>query len=437
MDDLRGQVKKEDQQLVTRAEQGKAEIQVREKNLANLRATRASTEQIQHASQLLAQSRESYYKTVTDLESKYPAFEKLDIKPINFSKLQRAIPPNTLVVLLFPTDDQLYLMEATSDNLLVRQVAVKKSDLEEMARDFRVQMAAFARGPHPFSWKSPEAAPLKSNLSQLYNTVIKPIEPDMANKQAVAFVPYGNLVYLPFQAFLTENPDGGVTFLVEKKQLVVLSKAADLDQIYGPPSDKTGNLVAFGNPDGSLAGATQEVQALGTIFPGSQVYVEAQATSDKVQAVQAPKVSYLHLATHGNLNASDPRESYLTMAKGGKLSIRDITGFHLDTPAGDLNLVTLSACQTNLGDRGGAGDGSDVRSLADAFSFAGCRSMVASLWKVEDNATRDLMVELYKNLKAGKTKAEALQSAQVTLLKQDKYAHPFFWAPFILIGDWR
>ena len=57
--------------------------------------------------------------------------------------------------------------------------------------------------------------------------------------------------------------------------------------------------------------------------------------------------------------------------------------------------------------------------------------------KVEDNATRDLMVELYKNLKTGKSKAEALQGAQVALLKQKKYAHPFFWAPFILIGDWR
>lgn len=437
MNDLRGKMRSDDQALVTRANEQKLAIQAQERELANLKSKNGSTAQIQKVSQLLAQSRQSYYQTVTDLEKKYPAFQKLDIKPINFSKLQRAIPANTLVVLLFPTDDELYLLEATKDDLLVRKVAVKKSELEQMTATFRNQVSSYSRNPGAFSWKGPESTTLKQSLGGLYQAIVKPIEPELASKEAVAFVPYGSLVYLPFQALLTEGADGTPTFLVEKKQVVVLSKAADLDQIFGPPSGKNGSLVAFGNPDGSLAAATQEVKALADIFPGSAIYVEGQATSEKLAGVQAPKVSYLHLATHGTLNAQEPRESYLTLAKGGRLSVTDITNSRLDSEGGDLNLVTLSACQTALAGRGGNQDGSDLRSLADAFSFAGCRSMVASLWKVEDNSTRDLMVVFYQNLKAGKSKAAALQAAQLSLLKQERYSHPFYWAPFILIGDWR
>lgn len=434
--DLFPKLKPEDRAKAEKARQLRGELEAQEKELVGLKQTKASADKIQRATELLAQSREAYYKTVTDLEDKYPAFQKLDIKPLNFSKLQRAIPADTLVVLLFPADDKLYLMEATTDKLTVRQVDIKRSELDALGTEFRQQVVLYSRNPGAFSWKSPEAQALKKNLAQLYDTIVKPIEPDMQGKEAIAFVPYGSLVYLPFQAFLTENPDGTVTFLVEKKQIAVLSKATDLDQIYGPPANKNGNLVAFGNPDGSLAGASQEVKALSDIFPGSKVYLEGQATEDKLKSVQAPAVSYLHLATHGTLNPQEPRASYLTMAKGGKLSVGDISGFSLDTAQGDLNLVTLSACQTNLAGKQGA-DGSDLRSLASAFSFAGCRSMVASLWKVEDNATRDLMIAFYKNLKAGQSKARALQGAQISLLHQEKYSHPFYWAPFVLIGDWR
>ncbi len=192
--------------------------------------------------------------------------------------------------------------------------------------------------------------------------------------------------------------------------------------------------MAFGNPDGTLPGAGEEASALKDIFPGSKVFLNADATTDRLKGVQAPSVAYLHFATHGILD-DDPRKSYLTMAGGKKLSITDIVGYQLDGPGSDLNLATLSACETALG--GPNHDGSDLRGLANAFSLAGCRSVVASLWSVEDQSTRNLMVEFYKGLKEGKTKAEAIRLAQCRLLAQEKYNHPFFWAPFILIGDWR
>lgn len=426
LDDL----KQREPELVTRAQAQKDEVSNQESQLMALQISNAPAGEVQRASRLLAQTRESYYHTMMELEKRDPVFRKLDIKPVNFSKLQRAIPKNTLVLQMFPADDMLYLIEATTENLVVREVAVKREELDALVRAVRAQIAQFSRDPGPFDWSTGQA--LGSPLEKLYGLLIAPAQPEMADKEVVALIPYGSLLYLPFQAL--RSPDG--QFLIQQKQLVVLCKATDLDQVYGPPSSTSGTLVAFGNPDLTLPGASQEVTALKRLFPDATVFLEGQATTDKMAQVQAPRVSFLHLATHGHLNPQDSRASYLTMA-GGKLSVPDIAGRNLDNPAtgDDLCLVTLSACQTALAGR--EATGSDLRTLADAFSLAGCRSMVASLWRVSDESTRDLMVAFYGELKAGKPKALAMQQAEVKLLQDARYTHPFYWAPFILIGDWR
>jgi CHAT domain-containing protein len=185
-----------------------------------------------------------------------------------------------------------------------------------------------------------------------------------------------------------------------------------------------------------LKGAGQEVRALSELFPSGRVYLEDEATPDKLQGVHTPEISFLHLATHGILDSQNPRQSYLVMGQNQRLTVADIAGFQLDSSEGDLSLVTLSACQTAMAEKSGP-DGSDLRSLADAFSLAGSRSMLATLWKVDDRATGDFMVAFYRNMKAGKSKAASLQAAQLELLKNPAYRHPFYWAPFVLIGDWR
>ena len=399
-----------------------------------LKSARADQGQIDKAVQVLASNRSAYYSCVSDLEQKYPEFRKLDIKPINFSKLQRSIPANTLVVQYFASKDELFILQASRENVMVRKVPVGKAELQRLVRDFRQRILKYPETGARFNWSGPEGEAFKKTATQLYAHLIAPVEADLAGKEALAVIPFDFLLYLPFQALASEA-GGKLQFLIEKKQVVVLCKAADLDQVFGAPASKTGSLVAFGNPDGTLPAASEEAQALKDIFPGSKVFLTADATTDRLKGIQAPSVAYLHFATHGILNSGDPRMSYLAMAQGNKLSVTDIVGYRLDGPSSDLNLVTLSACQTALGELNH--DGSDLRGLADAFSLAGCRSVVASLWSVEDQSTRDLMVQFYKALKEGKSKSQALKQAQCSLLAQEKYNHPFYWAPFILIGDWR
>ena len=105
-----------------------------------------------------------------------------------------------------------------------------------------------------------------------------------------------------------------------------------------------------------------------------------------------------------------------------------------EIPLQGSSLVTLSACQTAMGERF---PGSEIASLASAFSIAGSPSVVASLWPVEDYSTSLLMSDFYSNLKEGNSRGEALRRAQAKLIADGKYSHPFYWAPFILLGDWR
>lgn len=431
--DMQARVRGGDLATLTRASEVQAQIQAAEQELVALKSARADQGQVDRAVQVLASSRNTYYDCIRSLEQKYPEFRKLDIKPINFSKLQRSIPANTLVVQYFATQDELFILQASRENVMVRKVPVGKTELRRLVNEFRQRILKFSSTRANFSWSSSEGEALKKLSTQLYAHLVAPLEVDLADKDTLAFVPFDFLVYLPFQA-LGSEVGGKLQFLIEKKQIVMLCKAADLDQVFGAPATKNGKLVAFGNPDGSLPGSGDEALALKDIFPGSKVFLAAEATADRLKGVQAPSVSYLHFATHGILK-DDPRMSYLTMAQGSKLAVSDIVGYRLDGPGSDLNLVTLSACETALGEL--KGDGSDLRGLADAFSLAGCRSVVASLWSVEDQSTRDLMVEFYKALKEGKSKSQALGQAQRRMLAQDKYSHPFYWAPFILIGDWR
>lgn len=433
MQDLKPRVRGADQATLQRAGETQAQIQAAEHEVVALQNAKASQVQIDKAVQVLASNRSAYYACVTDLEQKYPEFRKLDIKPINFSKLQRSIPANTLVVQYFASKDELFILQASTENVMVRKVAVSKTELERLVNEFRQIVLKLPASGGRFSWSSPDGEALKKTVTQLYSYLIAPVEGELAGKEALAVIPFDFLLYLPFQALAT-NTGGKLQYLIEKKQVVVLCKAADLDQVFGAPASKTGSLVAFGNPDGSLPAAGEEASALKDIFPGSKVFLSAEATTDRLKGVQSPSVAYLHFATHGILD-DDPHKSYLVMARGHKLPVTDIVGYRMDGPGSDLNLATLSACETALG--GANHDGSDLRSLANAFSLAGCRSVVASLWSVEDESTRNLMVEFYKGLKQGKSKGQALQQAQILQLGQEKYNHPFFWAPFILIGDWR
>ncbi len=259
----------------------------------------------------------------------------------------------------------------------------------------------------------------------LYARLIQPVAAQIGTKR-VLVVGHGVLHYLPFAAL-----SDGAGYLVDRYSLRLLPSASVLQFLKGRQAQKSGSLLAFGNPDlgdpqYDLKFAQDEVQAIAKTFPQAKVLVRKEATKGAFRSL-APQFSYLHLATHGQFDPDAPLKSGLLLAKDaqgdGFLSLGDLYSLRLNA-----DLVTLSACETGLGK---VSNGDDVVGLTRGFLYAGSSSIVASLWEVDDRATSLLMTELYSNLKQT-DKREALRRAQLTTKKQ--YPHPFYWAAFQLTG---
>jgi CHAT domain-containing protein len=156
--------------------------------------------------------------------------------------------------------------------------------------------------------------------------------------------------------------------------------------------------------------------------------LEGEATRANLEAL-AGTAQVIHLATHSEFRPDTPLFSTLYLADGPLTAI-DV--FNLELSA---SLVTLSACQTGTNAVGG---GDELVGFSRAFLYAGAASLLLSLWRVEDQATAQLMERFYQGLLDGLSKPAALRQAQLALMQGNegyRYRHPFFWAPFVLIGD--
>ena len=190
--------------------------------------------------------------------------------------------------------------------------------------------------------------------------------------------------------------------------------------------------LIFGNPKlddpkYDLKFAQDEALAIGRIIPESKVLLRSEASKTNLQNF-GTNYSIIHLAVHGVFDLDKPLNSALLLAadrnNDGLLRAGDLYNLSLRT-----DLVTLSACETALGK---VATGDDVVGFTRGFLYAGARSLISSLWQVDDEATRDLMVNFYTNL-SKMSKDEALRQAQLQAKKQ--YPHPYYWAAFLLTGS--
>ena len=160
-----------------------------------------------------------------------------------------------------------------------------------------------------------------------------------------------------------------------------------------------------------------------------------EATEEKFKE-QAADFRLIHLATHNLTDDQQPMYSKIILAQTGKDRedgyLQTYEVFNLSLNA---DMVVLSGCSSGLG-RLHRGEG--LIGMTRAFLYAGVPSLVVSMWPVNDESTAQLMANFYGNLKAGWSKSRALQKAKVALLQsQDWKRDPFYWGPFVLIGDWK
>ena len=282
--------------------------------------------------------------------------------------------------------------------------------------------------------KSPPRAiaALKANaqaiLHQLYQLLITPFEKQLAGYSKLILVPHDALHYLPFHALHDGN-----SYLIERYEISYLPSSSSLRYCYGA-RPASGQSIVFGHSSNNhLPYAVEEAQKIATLLSG-QAFLEGHASVAKLyQAI--PNCRILHFATHADFRLDNPLFSGLALADGWLTTI-DIFNLRLKA-----SLVTLSACQTGRNVMGG---GDELLGLMRAFLSGGAASVALTLWAVEDRSTAQIMETFYRRLVDGSPKGAALRHAQIEFIRGEHdqldvqpeyYAHPYFWAPFFLVGD--
>ncbi|MCA2773624.1 MAG: tetratricopeptide repeat protein [Microcystis sp. M122S2] len=298
---------------------------------------------------------------------------------------------------------------------------------------------------------------LQKSARKLDETLMQPIRQLLGNTKTILLSPDAALNLIPFEALVDENNQ----YLVENYHITYLTSGRDLlrlkdkfasqqsplivaDPFYGKAGEKVAltrsiDLSEFTFP--GLPGTEQEAKAIKNLLPQATVLTGSQATENAVKQVKKPNI--LHIATHGffkpesNVIENPLLRSGLVLAgvtigqsagDDGVLTALETTNLNLV----GTKLVVLSACDTGKGD---IKIGQGVYGLRRALVIAGSESQLISLWKVSDDATKDLMVAYYGRLQKGEGRSEALRQIQLGMLKGEKQKHPFYWASFIPSGD--
>ena len=301
------------------------------------------------------------------------------------------------------------------DQTSVRAVKLDPAGMATLVQQFRI---------HTESPAGQEWEPLARTL---HARLLMPLA-ELLRAPRLIVVAHGPLHYLPYAALM--DADGAM--LIDRFSLRTLPAASVLRYLKPALGQAAAPALVLGNPDLDdkaldLAFAETEARAVAGLTPGSRLLLR-KAASESNFRLSAHLFKRLHIASHGKFQADSPLASGLYLApdaaNDGVLRVGELYAMELNA-----ELVTLSACETGLGK---IDNGDDVVGLARGFLYAGARSILASLWSVDDMATANLMQGFYQALGRAGSAPEALRSAQQRVRRQ--HPHPFFWAAFQLSG---
>ena len=254
------------------------------------------------------------------------------------------------------------------------------------------------------------------HLSELHRHLIKPIQ-DKISAPSLIIVPHQLLHYVPFHSLY----DGGA-YLVDAQDISRAPSASVLKICLEKKIQRTEQDLVLAVADEMTPYIDEEVRALRSLLPKGLFFVGKEAKEDKLRRY-GQTAGKLHIAAHGIFRADNPMFSSLKLGDTW-LNLFDI--FNLQLGA---ELTVLSACETGMS---AVWEGDELLGLARGFFYAGTPSLIVSLWTVNDRSTAQLMRRFYEDLQRGVPKARALQAAMISV--KAEFPHPYYWAPFILMG---
>ena len=358
-------------------------------------------------------------------------------EPLRSSEIQALLDADTVLLVYSLGEARSFLWKVTPGGIESHELPGRAA-IEEAAR--RVHEGLSALDVENRARESGEAA-------ELAKLLLGPWAGRLEGKR-LAVIADGALHYVPFGALPVPDSDGVPVPLLERQEIVHLPSASALAaqrKRLSAPSPESGWITVladpvFGGAFEPLPASRSEAEAIAALAPPGKAAVALgfEASRSRVLGERLSGYRVVHFATHGVLDAERPALSGLALsmvrpdgsAQEGFLHLRDVYGLRLDA-----DLVVLSGCRTALG-RELRGEG--LVGLTRGFLYAGAPRVVASLWKVEDRATSELMTRFYRALwEEGLPPAAALRSAQLSLRRERRWRDPYFWAGFVLQGAWN
>jgi CHAT domain-containing protein len=371
--------------------------------------------------------------------------------------------PGTLLIYPLVLEDKLWLLVGSPGPVFTRyEVKVGQKELADTVLQFRTEMKRCETTP----CTQADTQRVKQVSQKLYQWMFPPqLQKEL---QAIVKQPIRNLVFAPDRS-TRYIPMGalfdGEKYLIERYTVSTIVAASKTDAGARLPTQP--NVLAMGLSDAvpgfnALPNVPIELDAIVKtkqtpdaegIFPGNK-FLNQAFTKPKLQ-IELPRHQILHLATHAKFEPGASDRSFLVLGDGYHFKSPDIQGLN-GLPA--VHLVVLSACETALGGRREQ-DGIEIAGINNAFLERGAKSVIASLWQVNDPSTSLWMQQFYQNLARGNlTKSQAIQNVQLNFLsgkislkelqslragarrfvegdRQVDFTHPYYWAPFILIGN--
>lgn len=377
--------------------------------------------------------------------------------PLGQARIRSDMLDEETLLLVYSLGRERSFVWAITSESVTSHVLAPAARIEELASRFH---GSASRGPAPASRMQAELA-----AQALSDEILVPVASRLV-RETIVVMAEGALHLVPFAALPKPDPVGqpGTTPLVAEHDVVYVPSASvttSLRRSARPPGRGVGVLAdpvfsladpRLPTPVGStrtsaaaplarLIHSRREAEAIRTLLPKGTPHLEAlgfDARRELIAGGELDGYAILHVATHGTLRAEHPERSGLVLSLfdragqpvDGALDVRQIYDLELSA-----ELVVLSACRTALGQQF---RGEGVVGLPRAFLYAGVPRVVVSLWEVDDEATAELMQRFYRGmLQAGSTPSVALREAQRALRAERRWQSPFYWAGFVLQGDWR
>ena len=368
--------------------------------------------------QTAARDREkALVRILRDMPASQPAHAGMSSAPaLTLETVRAALGPDTVLVEYFYARDQL-IAAVVSDGSsgsasAMFQVAPGPADPAAAIPTLKI----LPRADYAAVFREPMLRATKTHLQELYEVLVEPIRRHMRGRHVV-FVPHENLHHVPLHALFD-----GSRYLIDAFTVSYAPSASIYALCRQQQVNTSGASLILGLPDALAPLIAEETAVVAATLPEPALFL-GDGASQRVLREKGPESRVIHISTHGRFRADNPMFSAIRLGDG-YLTLYDLKRFRLP-----VELVTLSGCSTGLNV---VAKGDELLGLVRGLLHAGARSLLLSLWDVQDRSTTELMRSFYTRFRAGGDMASALQDAMQELREQQP--HPYYWAPFVLIG---